>query len=85
MLSISDMPILDDVTKEEWDNPSPRKVEGDRTICTSFDMQMPNKPGDPLILRPWDSQIGERVLEGGVMPDLYREPESSGGYRRVRD
>lgn len=75
MLSIPNTSILDDVVKEEWDNPSPRKVEGDRTIYTSVDIGMPDDPGDPLICDFGDAQVGEGVFEGEVMPDLYRAPE----------
>lgn len=75
MLSIPDTSILDDVVKEEWDYPSPRKVEAGRTIYTSVDMDIPDDPGRPLICDFGDAQVGERLFEGEVMPDLYRAPE----------
>lgn len=75
MLSIPDASILDDVVRDEWDNPSPRKVERGRTIYTSVDMDVPDDPGKPLICDFGDAQVGDRLFEVEVMPDLYRAPE----------
>lgn len=75
MLSINDSAILDEVVEEEWQQPSPCKVDGDQIVYTSVEMEMPDDPGEPLICDFGDAKVGEGPFTGEVMPDLYRAPE----------
>lgn len=75
MLSIVDDSILDEVVQEEVDTPSPRKVDGERTIYSSVELDIPDDPGEPIFCDFGDARVGQGPFEGEVMPDLYRAPE----------
>ncbi|KAF6824741.1 hypothetical protein CPLU01_10690 [Colletotrichum plurivorum] len=78
MLSIKDEQTLSDLVEAEWSLPSARKVlSGGRTVYASTGLEIPDRPGDPVITDFGDAQIDDEPfpLEGEVMPDLYRAPE----------
>lgn len=75
MLSIKDDSMLDELVEEERAQPSPRKKDGDRTIYSTVELDMPDEPGDAIICDFGDAKFGQGPFEGEVMPDLYRAPE----------
>lgn len=78
MLSVTDDSILDSAVNEEWTSPGPRKVQGDREIYVSRDLELPDEfSSDPVsvITDFGDAQFGDAPFIGEVMPDLYRAPE----------
>lgn len=75
MLSIEDHSYLDELVKQEREQPSPRKQDSDRTIYSTVELDMPDDPGDATICDFGDTKFGQGPFEGEVMPDLYRAPE----------
>ena len=75
MLSVADASMWDEVIQEEHDTPSPRKIDGNRTIYSSVELDMPDDPGQPVLSDFGDAKFGPGPFEGEVMPDLYRAPE----------
>lgn len=75
MLSITDTSIFDEVVQEEKERPTPRRVDGDRIVYSSVELDMPDDPGVPVLCDFGDARFGQGPFEGEVMPDLYRAPE----------
>lgn len=75
MLSITDTSILDEIVDEEQRHPGPQKIDGNRVIYTSMEMEIPDDPGEPILCDFGDARIGKGPFQGEVMPDLYRAPE----------
>lgn len=75
MISVPDQKFFDELVAAEFASPSPRKVDGDRMIYLSRDLDIPDDIGEPIISDFGDSRFGEGPFVGEVMPDLYRAPE----------
>ncbi|PPJ52906.1 hypothetical protein CBER1_11505 [Cercospora berteroae] len=74
MLSIEDHSFLDELVEQEREQPSPRKQDGDRTIYSTVELDMPDDPGEATICDFGDAEFGQGPFEGEVTPDLYRAP-----------
>ncbi|KAJ1324911.1 serine/threonine-protein kinase SRPK3 [Microdochium nivale] len=74
MLSTEEPQVWVDLVKEEWADPSPRKVAPDRVIYVSRIPDIP-EDGRPVICDFGEARVGAGPFTGEVMPDLYRVPE----------
>jgi serine/threonine-protein kinase SRPK3 len=75
MLSLPDDSSLEEFIQEEWSDPSPRKLDGDRVIYASRGLEVPDEIQYPVICDLGDARFGDGPFFGEVMPDLYRAPE----------
>lgn len=75
MMAVPDDSILKEFEQNEWAEPSPRKIDGDRVIYASRPLSLPEEPGNPILCDYGDAQFGKSSYSLEVMPDLYRAPE----------
>jgi len=75
MLGIEDDTIFKTFEEEEWTEPSTRKIENDRIIYETRNVDIPDNPYHAVLCDFGDAQFGEETYIGEVMPDLYRAPE----------
>jgi len=75
MLGIKDDTIFKTFEEEEWAEPSPRKIHGDRIIYETRQVDIPDNASHAVLCDFGDAQFGEDSYIGEVMPDLYRAPE----------
>jgi serine/threonine protein kinase len=77
MLAIRDEGILEDLEKDEKDNPSPRKVTDERTIYVSRKFRHPEKHawGIPVLCDLGEARVGDSHSYEFIQPDQYRAPE----------
>jgi len=75
MMSIADKEILENFEEEEWSEPTLRKVDGNRVIYASRELEIPDDFGDFIVCDFGYAVFGEKKYTGEVMPDLYRAPE----------
>ncbi|KFY06982.1 hypothetical protein V492_07560 [Pseudogymnoascus sp. VKM F-4246] len=75
MLAIKDDAIFKTFEQEEMDEPSLRKVDGDRVIYASRALDVPDDASHVVLCDFGDAQFGSKAYGGEVMPDLYRAPE----------
>jgi serine/threonine-protein kinase SRPK3 len=77
ILGLEDKGILEDFERDEWQEPSARKVDGDRVIYQSRQLRLPNdkKYGRPILCDFGEARFGEEYYEGDIQPFLYRAPE----------
>lgn len=75
MLAIEDESILSSFEKSELENPSPRKIDGDRIIYKSRELQVPKVHGRPVICDFGEARTGSKVYHEDIQPYLYRAPE----------
>lgn len=77
MLSCSDPTVFEQWEKAEREEPSPRKVDGDRVIYKSRDFDLRKYMrgiGRCMIADLGMARIG-RQHEGFIQPEVYRAPE----------
>lgn len=60
--------------REEQEEPSLRKIEGDCIIFATGDVDIPENPTHAVLCDFGDAQFGEETYIGEVMPDIYRAP-----------
>ena len=72
---IEDESILTDFEKAEFEHPSPRKVDGDRTIYTTRRLGFPKTAGHPVLSDFGSARFGNVVNNDDIQPELYRAPE----------
>lgn len=75
MLSIEDETILSSFEKDELENPSPRKIDGDRIIYKSRELRTPKTHGRPVLCDFGEARMGSTVYHEDIQPYLYRAPE----------
>ncbi len=75
MMTTLDDSIWKAFEEEEWAEPSPRKIDGNRVIYASRAPDIPDEPGHPVLSDFGDAQFGDMPFVGEVMLDLYRAPE----------
>jgi serine/threonine-protein kinase SRPK3 len=75
MLAIKDDATFKTFEQEERDEPSLRKIDGDRIIYASRQLDIPETLSHAVLCDFGDAQFGEETYQGEVMPDLYRAPE----------
>ncbi|KFY33736.1 hypothetical protein V494_07370 [Pseudogymnoascus sp. VKM F-4513 (FW-928)] len=75
MLAIKDDAIFKTFEQEEMDEPSLRKIDGDRIIYASRALDVPDDASHVVLCDFGDAQFGSKAYGGEVMPDLYRAPE----------
>ena len=75
MLGIEDDTIFRTFEEEEAARPSLRKVDGDRIIYATRQVDIPESPSRAVLCDFGDAHFGEEAYIGEVMPDLYRAPE----------
>lgn len=81
MLAIKDDAIFMAFEQEEMDEPSLRKVDGERIIYASRALDVPDDASHNVLCDFGDAQFGAETYGGEVMPDLYRAPEIVLGIR----
>lgn len=75
MLSIEDQTILSSFEKDELENPSPRKIDGERIIYKSRELRTPKTHGRPILCDFGEARMGSTVYHEDIQPYLYRAPE----------
>ena len=75
LLGINDDSVFEAFEAEELENPSPRKIEKERTIYTSRDLGKPAQIGYPVLCDFGVAVSGETPHIEDVQPDIYRSPE----------
>ncbi|PIL32639.1 hypothetical protein GSI_05343 [Ganoderma sinense ZZ0214-1] len=78
LLSLDDPNILEEFEEEEWRNPSPRKIDGDRVVYLSRLMHMHmtyDKYGPPILCDFTEARFGSATYTDLIQPDVYRAPE----------
>lgn len=75
MLAMKDDTIFKSFEQEEMDEPSLRKVDGERIIYASRPLDIPNDAPHNVLCDFGDAQFGNETYGGEVMPDLYRAPK----------
>ena len=75
MIGIEDDATFKTFEEEEWTEPSLRKLDGDRIIYATRQVDIPDNPSHVVLCDFGDAQFGEETYIGEVMPDLYRAPE----------
>jgi len=75
MMSIPDKEILKRFEEEEWSEPSLRKIDGNRVIYASRELEIPDDFSDFVVCDFGYAVFGEKKYTGEAMPDLYRAPE----------
>ncbi len=75
MIGVDDDTIFKKFEQEEFAERSLRKIEGDRIIYATRQVEIPENPSHFILCDFGDAQFGEETYIGQVMPDLYRAPE----------
>lgn len=75
MLAMKDGTIFKSSEQEEMDEPSLRKVDGERIIYASRPLDIPDDAPLNVLCDFGDAQFGNETYGGEVMPDLYRAPK----------
>jgi serine/threonine-protein kinase SRPK3 len=75
LLGVEDETILSNFEKSELENPSPRKVDGDRIIYKSRELQIPKVHGRPILCDFGEARTGSKTYHKDIQPYLYRAPE----------
>jgi serine/threonine-protein kinase SRPK3 len=75
MIGVDDDTIFKTFEQEEFAEPSLRKIDGDRIIYATRQVEIPDNPSHFILCDFGDAQYGEETDIGEVMPDLYRAPE----------
>jgi serine/threonine-protein kinase SRPK3 len=73
--SLLDIQEGDIMIRVELAEPSLRKVDGDRIIYATRQVEIPDNPSHFILCDFGDAQFGEKTYIGEVMLDLYRAPE----------
>ena len=77
MLSCSDPTVFQEWEKAEQDEPIPRKIDGERVVYKSREIDLPKYAraiGGRMISDFGMARIGDEQ-EGLIQPDVYRAPE----------
>lgn len=72
LAGVEDESVLSTLEQSEMSSPSPRKLDGDRTIYLSRPMFLTK--GEPVLSDLGEARLGESH-KGIIMPSLYRAPE----------
>ncbi|KAI9832542.1 MAG: hypothetical protein M1819_004332 [Sarea resinae] len=74
LLEINDESILEDFEKAELEDPSPRKVDGDRIIYESRAFRLTDMLGRPVLCDLGEARMGAEHHDD-IQPFMYRAPE----------
>ena len=75
MFAIEDDAILKGFEHDEMEQPSLRKVDGERTVYATHEFEIPENPTHAVLCDFGDARFGDNTYLGDVMPDLFRAPE----------
>lgn len=75
LLGIEDESILTKFENDELANPSPRKIDGDRVIYRSRNLDLPKTHGRPVLCDFGEARFGSSSYHEDIQPYLYRAPE----------
>lgn len=75
MMSIVDKEILKKFEEEEWSEPSLRRIDNDRVIYASRDLEIPDDFSSFVVCDFGYAVFGKKDYTAEAMPDLYRAPE----------
>ncbi|KAF2099434.1 kinase-like protein [Rhizodiscina lignyota] len=75
MLSTPEESYFDAIVEEEWSDPMPRKLEGDRVVYHHRAVDIPSNPGPPILCDFGQAIVGSGEHRRIALPDLYRSPE----------
>ncbi|RFU34991.1 hypothetical protein B7463_g1352, partial [Scytalidium lignicola] len=75
MLGMEDDTVFKEFEQEEWAEPSLRKIDGDRIIYETRQVDIPDNPSHVVLCDFGEARFGEETYVGEVMPDFYRAPE----------
>ncbi|MCJ1473818.1 hypothetical protein MMC13_002469 [Lambiella insularis] len=72
---IEDLSILEDFEKAELEDPSPRKIDGDRVIYKTRKFRYPKVFGNPVLCDFGYARYGNVDNDDDIQPAIYRAPE----------
>ncbi|KAK2756125.1 hypothetical protein FQN54_005533 [Arachnomyces sp. PD_36] len=75
LLGVEDESIFSSFEKSELENPSARKIDGDRVIYKSRELQIPKVHGRPVLCDFGEARTGSDSYHEDIQPYLYRAPE----------
>jgi serine/threonine protein kinase len=75
LLDIEDESILLELEEREKSTPSPRKIDGDRVIHTSQQLNIPKNNGRPILCDFGEARFGKHEYSDDIQPYIYRAPE----------
>jgi hypothetical protein len=75
LLGIESTSILEDFEEQELESPTARKIDGDRTIYKSRNLDNTTRPGRPVLTDFGEARFKEGVHTGLIQPNQYRAPE----------
>ncbi|KIY53612.1 kinase-like protein [Fistulina hepatica ATCC 64428] len=76
ILKLDEDAPLDDFVEQEINNPSPRKIVGDRVVYTSRQMKLTDSAyGPPVLCDFGQARLGGVQHNGEIQPYQYRAPE----------
>lgn len=75
LLDIEDETVLTEFEEAEVNDPSPYKVDGNRTIYTSRKLRVKGSTGRPVLCDFGEARIGDGEFNDDIQPYLYRAPE----------
>lgn len=74
-MAVEDETILSTFEKDELEDPSPRKIDGDRIIYRSRELRIPKTHGRPVLCDFGEARVGSTLYHEDIQPYLYRAPE----------
>ncbi|KAI9676668.1 MAG: hypothetical protein M1829_002986 [Trizodia sp. TS-e1964] len=77
LLGVDDCSVLDDFERQEHENPTPRKIDGERIIYESRSLNNTKIPGRPVLTDFGEALLGSNTCmhTGLIQPAQYRAPE----------
>lgn len=75
LLGIEDEAIFSHFEEDEQAHPSPRKVDGTRTIYQTRELETPKHQGRPVLCDFGEGRSGSLTFHEDIQPYLYRAPE----------
>ena len=75
LLAIEDDCTLVNYEKAEINEPSPRKIDGDRIIYLSRELDLPRTPGPPILCDFGEARFAGKDSNEEIQPYIYRAPE----------
>ncbi|EPE36474.1 Protein kinase-like (PK-like) [Glarea lozoyensis ATCC 20868] len=75
LMRIEDETVLSEFEEAEIQDPSPRKIDGKRTIYTSRQLRIRGSVGRPVLCDFGEARVGDKKFTEDIQPFLYRAPE----------